>query len=92
MYRCVGYRLPNGERFTCNKTSQEPPKDAPSWFEEIWPEDNRVLDYQLEADHETKDWTNNELENINWKCKSCHRIDDSKSSKGEAQESAQFWL
>lgn len=90
-YACVGYRLPDGSRSHCHKTSKEPPKDAPRWFDEIWPEENRVLDYQLEADHESKDWTNNELDYLNWKCKVCHKKDDSATAKGVAQTTVNYW-
>jgi hypothetical protein len=75
----------------CGKTSEEPPKDAPAWFDEIWPEENRVLDYPLQADHETKDYQNNEVENINWKCSPCHKKDDGKTAKGEPQTTKNYW-
>lgn len=75
----------------CGKTSKEPPKDAPHHFEEIWPEENRVLDYQLQADHESKDYENNELDYINWKCQPCHKADDKQSAKGEPQSTVSYW-
>lgn len=90
-YACVGYLLPDGSRFNCGKTTKEPPKDAPKWFDEIWPEENRVLDYPLEADHESKDFKNNEIEYLNFKCKSCHRLDDNKTDKGTPQVVVNLW-
>src|SRR5262245_28963620 len=75
----------------CKRTSMEPPKDAPAWFEEIWPEENRVLDYQVQADHESKDYTNNEVEFLNWRCASCHRMADNKTAKGVAQKILDVW-
>jgi hypothetical protein len=90
-YACVGYLQDDGTRFTCNKTTIQPPKDAPKWFEEIWPEELRVLEVQLEADHESKDYTNNELDYVNWKCKSCHRLDDSRTEKGVPQKTENYW-
>lgn len=73
-YKCVD----------CGKTTVEPPKDAPTWFEEIWPEQNRILLSQLQADHETKDLTQNSVEFLNWRCPSCHKLQDNKTEKGEA--------
>jgi len=90
-YHCVGYRLEDGTRIKCRKTSKEPPKDAPHFFEDIWPAENRVLDSQLQADHQDKNYRNNDLENLEWKCVSCHRIDDSKTEKGVAQVSISYW-
>lgn len=90
-FKCVGHRLPDGSRTICNKTTREPPKDAPNWFDEIWPTELRVLD-SLEADHESKDFTNNEVEAVNWKCKSCHRLDDNATDKGVAQVTQRLWL
>ena len=75
----------------CGATSIEPPKDAPSWFDDIWPEEMRVLDYSLQADHKDKDWRNNELDNLCWRCAVCHKKADSRSAPGEAQESVEFW-
>lgn len=73
-YKCVG----------CGVTSKEPPKDAPKHFAEIWPENNRSLNYQLQADHETKDYTNNEVEFLNWRCEPCHKEHDKQTNKGES--------
>ncbi len=78
-YSCVGLG-----KETCGKTSKEPPKDAPAHFEEIWPEENRVLDYPLQADHEDKDVTNNDLSNLNWRCAYHHKMSDKRTGKGEA--------
>lgn len=68
----------------CGKTSIEPPKDAPPWFDEIWPEENRVLPYSLQADHKTKDYSINDVEFLGWKCQPCHKEADSKTEKGES--------
>lgn len=66
----------------CGRTSIDPPKDAPLWFDEIWPEENRVLAYSLQADHESKDLTNNDINELAWRCSSCHKTHDSKTEKG----------
>lgn len=68
----------------CGVTSIEPPKDAPKWFDEIWPEENRVLDYQLQADHETKDLRINDVEYGNWRCNPCHKKHDRTTGVGES--------
>lgn len=68
----------------CGRTSKEPPKDAPTWFDEIWPEENRVLDYSLQADHESKDWTNNDVNFLNWRCAPCHKEHDKQTGIGES--------
>jgi hypothetical protein len=71
----------------CECTSGVRPKDAPEWFEEIWPirekmELGLVVWSTLQADHEDKDVTNNVIENVNWRCASCHKIHDSQTEKG----------
>lgn len=76
-YSCVGFK-----EESCGKTSKEAPKDAPSWFEEIWPETQRVLEYQLQADHEDKDVTNNDISNLNWRCAYHHKMSDKQTAKG----------
>ncbi len=66
----------------CSRTSKAPPKDAPSFFEEIWASENRVLDYPLQANHRDKDVTNNDYSNGQWLCAPCHKEEDSKTEKG----------
>ena len=68
----------------CGVTTIEPPKDAPIWFEDIWPEENRTLGYSLQADHETKDYTINTIEFLNWRCQPCHKKHDALTVKGES--------
>lgn len=75
----------------CGVTSREPPKDAPSWFDEIWPDENRRLDYSLQADHETKDLRNNEIENLNWRCQPCHKVHDGQTDKGVSTVEVDYW-
>lgn len=75
----------------CGKTSKKAPKDAPTWFDEIWPEEKRVLDYSLQADHKSKDLTNNEVENLAWRCAPCHKLADNKTSVGESTIKHNFW-
>ena len=75
----------------CGKTSIEPPKDAPPWFDEIWPTDNRCLDYSLQADNETKDLTNNDVSVLSWKCAPCHKESDSQTEKGETTIRNSMW-
>jgi hypothetical protein len=69
----------------CGKTTREPPKDAPVFFDEIWPYERRVLSGQaLQADHESKDLHNNNVEDLNWRCASCHKKRDMQTEKGES--------
>lgn len=76
----------------CGKTSIKPPMDAPAWFEEIWPEENRVLSYSLQADHETKDVTNNDINSLAWRCVGCHKIHDSATGKNvSTKEKEEFF-
>lgn len=81
-FKCVGY-IKDGKVIPCGKTSKEPPKDAPPWFDEIWPEENRVLDYSLQADHESKDVMQNDINHLNWRCAPCHKMQDKQTEKGE---------
>lgn len=92
-WRSTGRRKARSELFKsytdyscidCQVTTIEPPKDAPVWFDEIWPEENRTLQSQLQADHETKDVTQNSVEFLNWRCPSCHKLQDNKTEKGQA--------
>lgn len=86
-YACFGYDDPTtGVLVPCQRTSLAPPKDAPKWFEEIWPYENRCLSSQLQADHLDKDVTHNELNNLAWRCPSCHKIQDKQTGVGEAQD------
>ena len=80
-YKCVD----------CHKTSLVPPKDAPPWFEDLWPEENRVLSYPLQADHESKDLTNNDPQFLNWRCAPCHKKRDSQTDKGESTVIEDYW-
>lgn len=73
-YKCVD----------CYRTVLTPPKDAPTYFDELWPEANRVLKAQLEADHETKDLTDNDPDHLNWRCDPCHWKHDHQTAKGES--------
>jgi hypothetical protein len=75
----------------CGRTSKQPPKDAPAWFQDIWPDTNRVLDYSLQADHESKDLMHNTIDKLNWRCAKCHKEQDSKTGKGEATVKDDFW-
>jgi hypothetical protein len=85
------------ECIDCGKTNIEPPKDAPKWFEEIWPETNRVLRndknsaYGLQADHLSKDYANNEVENVVWRCPSDHKRADARTGKGVAQKTVKYF-
>ena len=70
----------------CNKTTKEPPKDAPKHFEDLWPLEKRVLNSRsLQADHVDKDVTNNAIENVTWRCASCHKLADMQSDVGISQ-------
>ncbi len=87
---CVGYTI-KGITTPCGKTSIEPPKDAPRYFEEIWPEENRVLKNSLQADHESKDLEANDIQYVNWRCSSCHKLQDNETEKGEATVANSMW-
>lgn len=71
---------------SCGLTVTIPPKDAPTYFDEIWPEEDRVLNSQLQANHKTKELTDNSEESIEWLCPSCHKIKDSQTEKGISTE------
>ena len=75
----------------CGKTSKEPPKDAPKHFDEIWPEENRVLNHSLQADHETKDMESNDISVINWRCASCHKLHDLQTEAGTSTVNTSVW-
>lgn len=82
-FKCEG--IPE-DGIVCGKTTTAPPKDAPPWFDEIWPEENRVLSPQsLQADHKTKDVTQNDVAVLAWRCASHHKIIDSRTSVGQSQ-------
>jgi len=86
-YACVGFNDPTTHLLVpCERTSMAPPKDAPRWFQDIWPEQNRCISSQLQADHLDKDVTHNTIENLVWRCPSCHKIQDQQTEKGMAQE------
>lgn len=75
----------------CGKTSKEPPKDAPKHFDEIWPEELRVLGNSLQADHETKDMESNDVSVLNWRCSSCHKIHDLQTEVGQSTVNTSIW-
>jgi len=90
-YKCVGYTKLDGTKIKCGKTTIEPPKDAPAWFNELWPKEYRVLTSQLQADHVTKDWQNNEVENLEWRCDPHHKAQDRQTPKGIPQKKVNLW-
>jgi hypothetical protein len=75
---------------TCKQTSNKPPQDAPPWFEEIWGE-HRTLTSQLQAQHQTKDVTNNDLSVLKWLCPSCHKLEDQETEKGVSTIDTSLW-
>ena len=81
----------------CGATNIEPPKDAPHWFDEIWPNEKRTLRnnensaFGLQADHLSKDYQNNEVEFLEWRCPKHHKQADVKTKKGEAQKEIKYW-
>ena len=89
-FRCVGYTI-DGVLTTCGKTVKVPPKDAPEWFDEIWPEANRVLTNSLQADHESKDLEANDIQFLNWRCSSCHKLQDNETEKGVGTIDTDLW-
>lgn len=94
--RRIGRRVLYRERVTykctdCGRTSLEPPKDAPKYFDEIWPSENRVLDYPLQVDHLTKDYKINTVETLRWRCSPCHKRADAKTEKGESTIKKTYW-
>lgn len=74
----------------CGLTVTEPPKDAPPWFDELWPEEGRVLS-MLQADHEDKDLSFNDESGLNWRCPSCHKKRDQQTGKGESTRSEKYF-
>jgi hypothetical protein len=89
-FKCVGSLITP----VCGKTNKYPPKDAPAFFDEIWPEENRVLEdglHGLQVDHERKDLMNNEIEHLNWRCPKCHKEADMKTETGKAQKEMRYW-
>jgi hypothetical protein len=92
-FKCVGYIKSDGTVVTCGDTTTEPPKDAPAWFDEIWPTERRVLTPQsLQADHESKDVTVNDITELNWRCARHHKLQDNQTAKGErTTEQTTFW-
>jgi hypothetical protein len=76
----------------CTFTTKLPPKDAPPWFEEIWPEELRVLDSQLQVQHKTKDVTQNDEDDLEWLCPSCHKIEDLKTEVGVSLVEKKNWF
>jgi hypothetical protein len=70
----------------CGVTAKTKPKDAPKWFNDIWPEERREAT-QLQADHITKDLTSNNVDDLCWRCPSCHKLADIATEKGVAQVS-----
>jgi hypothetical protein len=81
-YKCVD----------CGVSTKEPPKDAPKNFHELWPAERRELDYPLQADHESKDYQNNSIEFINWRCQPCHKKHDKITDKGESTVGRKNWF
>jgi hypothetical protein len=76
----------------CGRTSKKPPPDAPEWFDEIWPEERRVLDYSLQVNHISKDISDNDPANLEWLCADCHKWKDSQTAKGEVDRSEYGYL
>jgi hypothetical protein len=76
----------------CGVSPVIPPKDAPSHFEEIWPEGNRTTLSQLQVDHEDKDYTNNDFSNLNWRCPQCHKLHDMQTEKGVSTVKSTSWV
>lgn len=66
----------------CKATVIEPPKDAPDWFDELWPEKPRILESQLQVQHKTKDLQDNTEEFLEWLCPSCHKLEDLQTDVG----------
>ena len=67
----------------CERTVISPPPDAPDYFEDIWPEEKRTLEYSLQVNHINKDYTDNDPANLQWMCALCHKVADSFTGAGE---------
>lgn len=79
----------NYECETCGVTSSTPPKDAPSYFEEIWPIEEKavklqIISSQLQVQHLTKDVSENDESMLKWLCPSCHKLEDQSTGRGES--------
>lgn len=68
----------------CGVTTATRPKEAPPWFDDLWPEENRTAS-QLQADHVSKDVTLNDVDDLCWRCPSCHKLADIATEKGVSQ-------
>lgn len=75
----------------CGRTSIKPPMDAPVHFSEIWPESNRTLTTSLQAQHLTKDLTQNTDDVLKWLCPSCHKKEDAQTDLGESTIDQSMW-
>jgi len=71
----------------CKRTSDKPPPDAPENFDDLWPEENRVLPYSLQVNHKNKDFTDNDPSNLQWLCALCHKVIDGMTEAGEVDYS-----
>lgn len=71
----------------CGRTVISPPPDAPKDFEDLWPEEKRVLEYSLQANHINKDITDCDPANGEWLCSLCHKFKDSQTGVGEIDSS-----
>jgi len=76
----------------CERTSVKPPPDAPEWFEELWTEEKRELNYSLQVNHINKDISDNDPANLEWLCADCHKLKDSQTGVGEIDRSEYGYL
>lgn len=75
---------------TCGRTTAVAPKDAPEWFNEIWPTERREVT-QLQAQHTTKDLLDNDEAHLKWLCPSCHKLEDQQTAVGESTVKKEYF-
>jgi hypothetical protein len=83
--RLVLFRL--GIPYVCEVCGCSPktlPRDAPRNLK-LASKDKQTVG-SLQADHKSKNIMDNDPANLGWKCPSCHKLSDKKTSKGEITE------
>lgn len=53
-----------------------------------WSPDEQSRSQTLDVNHKNKNILDNDLANLEWLCRKCHKAEDSKTAKGEMSEEA----